>query len=157
NKWYNLTEDTEVNVEWDITQDVTVENELKKGQIKIIKVDEENNEIKLENVKFVVMDKDGKVLEELITDKNGEAITQKYPIRDYSELKIQEVETNEEYVLDDTMYTIELEENQIKDVVFENEKIKGQIEVIKVSANDNKLTGDKKGAFLEGAVFEVYN
>lgn len=157
NKWYNLTEDTEVNVEWDITQDVTVENELKKGQIKIIKVDEENNEIKLENVKFVVMDKDGKVLEELITDKNGEAITQKYPIRDFSELKIQEVETNEEYVLDDTMYTIELEENQIKDVVFENEKIKGQIEVIKVSANDNKLTGDKKGAFLEGAVFEVYN
>ena len=48
-------------------------------------------------------------------------------------------------------------ENQIKNVIFENEKIKGQIEVNKVSSNDNKLTGDKKGTPLEGAVFEVYN
>ncbi len=157
NKWYNLAEDTDVEVEWNLTKELQIENELKKGSIKIIKVDEEDNEVKLENVKFKVMDKDGNVLEELITDENGEAETSSYPIRDFSELKIQEVDTLDTYVLDDEIRTIKLEENQIKDVTFENEKIKGKIEVIKVSANDNELTGDKKGSPLEGAIFEVYN
>lgn len=157
NKWYNLSNNTDIKVEWNLTKELQIENELKKGSIKIIKVDKENNEVKLENVKFKVMDKDGNVLEELITNKNGEAETSKYPIRDFSELKIQEVETLDTYVLDNEVHTITLEENQIKTVTFENEKIKGQIEVTKVSANDNKITGDKKGTLLEGAIFEVYN
>ena len=157
NKWYNLAKNTDVKVEWNLTKELQIENDLKKGAIKIIKVDEENHEVKLKNVKFNVMDKDGNILEELITDENGETETSKYPVRDFSELKIQEVETLDTYVLDDKVHTIKLEENQIKNVIFENEKIKGQIEVNKVSSNDNKLTGDKKGIPLEGAVFEVYN
>lgn len=157
NKWYNLAKDTNIEVEWNLTKELQIENELKKGAIKIIKVDEEDHEVKLENVKFKVMDKNGNVLEELITDKNGEAETSRYPVRDFSELKIQEVDTLDTYVLDDEVHTIKLEENQIKNVTFENEKIKGQIEVTKVSSNDNKLTGDKKGTPLEGAIFGVYN
>lgn len=157
NRWYNLAEDTDIKVEWNLTKELQIENELKKGAIKIIKVDEENHEVKLENVKFRVMDKDGNVLEELITDKNGEAETSNYPIRDFSELKIQEIETLDNYVLDDEIHTITLEENQIKNITFENEKIKGQIEIIKISSNDNNITGDKKGTPLEGAKFEIYN
>lgn len=157
NKWYNLAKSTDIKVEWDLTKELQIENELKKGAIKIIKVDKEDNKIKLENVKFKVMDKDGKVLEELTTGKNGEVETSSYPVRDFSELKIQEVETLDTYALDDEIHTIKLEENQIKSVTFENQKIKGQIEVTKVSGDDNKLTGDKKGTLLEGAVFKVYN
>lgn len=157
NKWYNLAEDADINIEWNLTKEIQIENELKKGSIKIVKVDEEDNEVKLENVKFNVMDKDGNILEKLITDENGEAETSKYPVRDFAELKIQEVETLDAYVLDNEIHTIQLEENQIKNIIFENEKIKGQIEVNKVSANDNKLTGEKKGTPLEGAIFEVYN
>lgn len=157
NRWYNLAEDTDIKVEWNLTKELQIENELKKGAIKIIKVDEENHEVKLENVKFRVMDKDGNVLEELITDKNGEAETSNYPIRDFSELKIQEIETLDNYVLDDEIHTITLEENQIKNITFENEKIKGQIEITKISSDDNKITGDKKGTPLEGAKFEIYN
>lgn len=157
NKWYNLAEDTNVEVEWDSTKEVTIENELKKSQIRIIKVDQEENEVKLENVKFRVMDKDNNVLEELITNENGEAITQKYPVRDYEELKIQEIETLDTYVLNDQIHTIKLEENQVKDIVLENEKIKGQIEITKVSANDNKITGEKKGTPLKGAIFEIFD
>ena len=97
NKWYNLAEDTDIKVEWNLTKEIQIENELKKGAIKIIKVDKENHEVKLENVKFKVMDKDNNVLEELITDKNGEAETSNYPIRDFSQLKIQEVETLKNY------------------------------------------------------------
>lgn len=157
NRWYNLAEDTDIEVEWNLTKELKIENELKKGAIKIIKVDEENHEVKLENVKFKVMDKDGNVLEELITDKNGEAETSNYPIRDFSELKIQEIETLDNYVLDDEIHTITLEENQIKNITFENKKIKGQIEITKISSDDNKITGDKKGTPLEGAKFEIYN
>ena len=155
NKWYNLAEDKKTEVIWDKNTTNTIENELKKGQIKVIKVDKDNNEIKLENVKFKVMDENGNLLEELITDKNGEAITSKYPIRDFEKLKIQEVETLDDYFLNDNIETIILEENQIKDVVFENEKIKGQIQVIKISADDNELTGDKKGTPLAGARFNI--
>lgn len=155
NKWYNLAEDTEIEVNWDLTTETTIENELKKGAIKIIKVDEEDNEIKLENVKFNVMDEGGKVLEQLTTDENGEATTSRYPIRDFEKLQIQEVETLDNYVLNDEIITITLEENQIKDMVFENEKIKGQIKVIKVSADDNELTEEKKGTPIEGATFNV--
>ena len=54
NKWYNLAENTDIKVEWEKTTEVTIENELKKGQIKVIKVDKENNEVKLEGVKFGV-------------------------------------------------------------------------------------------------------
>ena len=50
-----------------------------------------------------------------------------------------------------------MEENQIKDVKFENEKIKGQIQITKVSKDDNKLIGEKKGTAIVGAEFEIYD
>ena len=157
NKWYNLADDTDVKIEWNLTKELQIENELKKGAIKIIKVDKDDNEVRLQNVKFNVMDKDGNVLEQLTTDKNGEAQTSKYAIRDISELKIQETQTLDNYVLDNEVHTIVLEENQIKNVQFENEKIKGQIQITKVSKDDNKLTGEKKGTAIVGAEFEIYD
>lgn len=155
NKWYNLAENKELEVEWNLTSEIIVKNELKKGSIRVIKVDKEDNEIKLQNVKFNLMDNEGNILEELTTNENGEVNTKKYPVRDFRELKLQEVETLENYVLNDEIRTIQLEENKIKDVVFENEKIKGEIQIIKVSADDNKLTGDKKGTPLVGATFDI--
>ena len=80
-KWYDLAEDTEIVVEWNETTNVTVENELKKGRVRIIKVDEENNEIKLAGVKFEVLDQDKNVLETITTNEKGEAVTKRYPIR----------------------------------------------------------------------------
>ena len=55
-KWYNLAEDTTVEVKWNTTEENTIENELKKGQVKVIKVDKDNNEVKLQGVKFDVLD-----------------------------------------------------------------------------------------------------
>ena len=45
---------------------VTVENESKKGQIRIIKVDKDNDGIKLEGVEFEVLDEKGNMLEKII-------------------------------------------------------------------------------------------
>lgn len=62
-KWYNLGKDTEIKVEWDKTNESTIENELKKGQVRVIKIDSDNNEIRLKGVKFNVLSNKGEVLE----------------------------------------------------------------------------------------------
>ena len=150
NRWYNLAEDSNIVIEWNKTTDVKVENELKKGQIKIIKVDADNNEIKLEGVKFEVLAEDGGMLEEIITDENGEALTSKYAVRDYESITLREKETLKEYSLNDEPQTIELKENEITTIQFTNEVKKGQIKVIKVDKDNNEVK-------LEGVKFEVYD
>ena len=150
NKWYNLSEDTEIEIKWDEETTKDIENELKKGQVRIIKVDEENNEIKLEGVEFEVLDEKDNVLETLITDENGEALTSRYAIRDISKLKIRETKTLDTYILSDKVETIELKENQITDIVFKNERIKGKVEITKVDKNDNSK-------LLEGVKFGLYD
>ena len=127
-----------------------VENELQKGQVKLIKVDKDNNEIKLEGVKFEVLDENNNVLETITTDKNGEAYTNRYPIRDFETLKLKEVETLEEYALNEEIKTIKLEANQIKNITFENEVKKAQIKVIKVDKDNNEV-------LLEGVTFDIVN
>lgn len=150
NKWYNLAEDTTTEVVWDKDTANTIENELKKGQIRVIKVDLDNNEVKLEGVEFEVLDKDGNVLEKIITDENGEALTKRYPIREFSELTLREIKTQEDYVLNEEPQTIELTEDEITNIEFTNERIKGFVEITKVDSKDK----DKK---LEGAEFGLYN
>ena len=155
-KWYKLAENTKVNIAWNETTETLVENELKKGQVKVIKVDEENNEIRIPGAKFEVLDDNNNLLETIVTDSNGEALTSKYSIRDYEVIKLHEIETGQCYVLNDEIKTVKLENNQITEVTFTNKKIKGKIEITKISADDNQLTGEKKGTLLEGAVFEIY-
>ena len=149
-KWYNLAEDTTVEVKWNTTEENTIENELKKGQVKVIKVDKDNNEVKLQGVKFDVLDENGKILETITTDENGEAYTSRYAIRDYSKLTIREKETLQNYVLNDTPQTVALEAEQIRTVTFTNELKKGQIKVIKVDQDNNEVK-------LKGVEFKVYD
>ena len=155
NEWYNLAENQNLQIKWNETTKTQVEDELKKGQIKVIKVDKENNEIKIPNVVFEVQDSCGNLLEKIKTNQNGEAITSKYPLRDYPNLRLHEVETNEKYALENEIKEITLEENQIKEVKIENEKIKGYIQIVKTSKDDNKINGGKKGEPLEGVKFEI--
>ena len=141
-KLYNLGKDTDIKIEWNKETPITIENEAKK----VIKVDKDNNEIKLEGVEFEVLDKDNNVLEKIITDSNGEATTKKLPIdQDY---KIKETKTNEWYVLNNDIKTITLKQNQISTITFTNEKKKGQIKVIKIDEDNNEIK-------LEGVVFDV--
>lgn len=157
NEWYNIAEDQSLQIKWNETTTSKVENELKKGQIKVIKVDKENHEVKIPNVVFEVQDRDGNILEKIKTDQNGEAITNKYSLRDYQSLILHEIETDEKYVLENEIKEITLEENQIKEIQIENEKIKGYIQIVKTSKEDNKINGNKKGEPLEGVKFEIYD
>lgn len=150
NKWYNLAEDTEIKVEWDKLTEATIENELKKSQVRVIKTDKEDNKIRLANVKLNVLDENKNVLETIITNDEGEALTKEYAVRDYPKLYIQEIETDEMYVLNDDILEIELKENEIVDLPIENEKIKGTVEITKIDSKDK----DKK---LEGSEFGLYD
>ena len=148
-KWYNLnTDPTEVEVEWNKTNDSVIQNELKKGSIRVIKVDKDDNTVRIPNVTFEVLDKNNNVLEKITTNENGEAKTKEYAIRDYEELKIHEIETDKYYVLNDEVQTVKLEANQIKNITFENEKKKGQIRVIKVDKDNNEV-------LLDGVTFDI--
>ncbi len=155
-KWYVLDQNAQTVVlkQGEITN-LVFKNEKKKGQIKVIKVDKDNNEIKLEGVEFEVYDEAGNLVESLVTDQNGEAVTKKLPID--QKYTIKETKTLENYVLSDEEKTVVLEENQITTLNFANEKIKGYIEITKVSADDNSITNEKKGTALKGAIFEIYN
>lgn len=158
NKWYNLLDgQIEIKVEWNETTNTTIENELKKSQVKVIKVDKENHEVKLKDVVFEVLDKNNNVLETIKTNSEGEAVTSRYAVRDYSELYIREKITNKKYVLDDTIHKIELKENEIVTQTFENKKIKGQIKVIKTSEGNSKITGMKDGEPMANVSFDVYD
>lgn len=148
-KWYNLADDKAFEIKWNTTEENIIENELKKGQVKIIKIDKDNNEVKLEGVEFEVLDENNKVLEKIRTDKNGEALTSRYPIRDFEKLKLRETKTLENYVLSNEVKTIVLKENEIESIQFENEEIKGYLEITKV---DSK-TKEK----LEGVTFGIYD
>ena len=156
-KWYNLAEDTDIIVKWDEENSVIIENELKKGQIKVVKVDKDNHNIKLEGVEFEVLDRENNVLETIRTNEQGEAVTSRYPVKYYTELYIRETLTNERYVLDDTVHKIVLKENEIVNEIFENKKIKGQIKVVKTSEKDSKITGAKAGEPMPNVSFDIYD
>jgi len=127
---------------------ITIENEAKKGQIKVIKRDKDNKQIKLQGVKFEIRDEENNIIQTLITNENGEAITDKLKIS--KKYRIKEIETKREYVLDQNEITVELKENEIKELIIENEKKKGQIQVIKVDSENNEV-------FIPDVTFEIYD
>ena len=137
-KEYNLAVDQSVVVSWNETMEVKVENEKKKGQIQIIKVDADYNEVKLEGVEFQIIDKNNYVIETIKTNSQGVAVTSRIPIGDY---RIREVSlgTNAEYILNDEVKSIVVEEDKIKTIQFENEHKKGNLKIYKVDLDDNTL------------------
>jgi len=149
-KWYDLADDTEVKINWNEMTHTTIENELKKGSIKVIKVDKDNNEVKIPGVVFQVLDENNNILETIVTNEEGIATTKRYAVRDFENLKLREIRTDKYYVLNTEIKTIELKANEISSVTFENEKKKGQIKVIKVDLDNNEVV-------IPNVEFEVYD
>lgn len=117
---YQINEnEVKVDLKYNEKREVVIENELQKGKIKIIKTDKNNNEIKLENVKFELRDENDKVIREGKTDKNGELIFDNLVIGKY---KLVETETNSEYKLQDEEVIVEVLNNKVQEVNIQNEK-----------------------------------
>ena len=130
---YVLTEIPQtVTLEKDKITEIVFKNELKKGQVRVIKVDLDNNEVRLAGVKFEIYDEDNNLVDKIVTDSNGEAVSKRLRIdKNYT---VKESKTLPDYVLTEETQTVTLKQNQITDITFENERVKGYIQVTKTSA-----------------------
>lgn len=70
---------------------------------------------------------------------------------------MKEIRTDSAHVLDDTVRTVTLKSGETTELVIENEPVRGRIQITKKSAEYNDYTKLKKGALLEGAVFEIFD
>lgn len=121
NKNYILNSQTNyLKLKYNETKKITLENEKKKGSIKIIKVDANDNTIRIPGAKFEVYNENNELIKSITTDEKGEAIVQNLPIN--VKYTIKEVETAKDYILSDESVTIQLEENEIKTLTFKNKK-----------------------------------
>ena len=112
-----------------------------------MKKDSESGQL-LPGAKFDVIDKDGKVVETIVTDDKGEALSKRLPVG-YT-LK---VEAPKGYELSSSSVSVDVEANKVLTVDVVNkkipEKVTGQFEIVKVDAED-------KTKVLSDAEFEVY-
>ena len=155
NKIYKLNDETfEANIKWNETTEVTITNEKLKGQIEVYKVDSENNEIKLEGVEFEVINSNNEVVETIVTDKGGYAITSRIPIGEY---KLKEVKTDNMHILNEDIIKVDVTTDIVSRLDITNDRIKGQIKVIKTSEDDNFINGKVAGSPIENVKFKVYD
>lgn len=153
---YVLTEIPQtVTLEKDKITEIVFKNELKKGQVRVIKVDLDNNEVRLAGVKFQIYDEDNNLVDKIVTDSNSEAVSKRLRIdKNYT---VKESKTLPDYVLTEETQTVTLKQNQITDITFENERVKGYIQVTKTSAEDNEYSELSKVSPLADVTFEIYD
>ena len=139
----NVIMDTELH-EFSLTKNnqvisKTVINELIEGKLKIIKVDE--NEIPLAGVKFNILDSNKNVIDTIITDKNGIAVSKELEKGKYY---YQEIEAPKGIIVDNTIYEFEIEtdgQNIIKNMINYYEK--GSLIIKKYDSKSRELSGVK--------------
>ncbi len=127
---------------------VTKTNELSTGSVELIKIDEDDAEIKLEGAEFELQDSEGNMLQEgLTTDETGKLV-----VEDLKPGLYQFVETKAPYGydLDPTPVVFTIEKGQLETVVkvMDNGLTTGSVQLIKVDQDNHEVT-------LEGAVFEL--
>ncbi|MFA2727376.1 SpaA isopeptide-forming pilin-related protein [Bacillus mobilis] len=129
------------------TISLTAKNSLKQGSIELIKVDDLNDQTKLADAVFNLLDQNGKVLKtDLKTNGEGKIIVENLRPGTY-----QFVETTapKHYDLDKKpmVVTVEKSQKNIATVTMKNSLTKGGVELIKAD--------DVDGTTLEGAVFNI--
>ncbi len=115
NQEYKLSLQQDITIEWNKTFDILIENEKIKGKVKVIKTSEDDNLINgdkagtpIANVKFVIYDEKGKIVDTLITKADGIAISKDLVKGKYI---IKEIETGDAYELNEEDFTIEIKKD----------------------------------------------
>ena len=145
-------EEQQVTLKWGKVASIVFQNERKKGDLKIIKVDANEHSTTLENVEFELFDSKGKLVQKLVTNKKGEAYANNLELGTYI---LKETKTKDNYVLEQKEISIEIKYGEVVTLQLENEKIKGKIKIIKISEEDNYRNGIKKGSPIEGVIFQI--
>lgn len=121
NKDYVLdTENTEVEIKYNEITTQTIENEKKKGNIQVYKVDKDNHKITLEDVGFELYSKElDKLIGVYTTDENGEIFIDNLRIGEY---ELREITTKKGYEIGEDV-NISVEWEKTTKVIVENAKI----------------------------------
>ena len=106
-------------------------------------------------VEFMVFDANNRNVGTFITDNNG--VIDFDGILTEGRYTIRETRPANGYYRDDMPRTVEFRSGRITEVVWENTPEMGQIQIMKLSGEDNEINGLPKGTPLSGAVFEVYD
>ena len=70
---------------------------------------------------------------------------------------LREIQAADGYILDTQLKTIYVQYGATSEITWKNTAVRGQIQIIKKSADGNPINGLPAGTLLEGAVFEVYD
>ena len=104
---------------------------------------------------FLLYDSNHNPIGEYVTDQDGyiyaddELADGRYYLR--------EIKAADGYVLDPELKTIYLRYGSTTEIEWANTPIRGQIQIVKKSADYNPTNGLPAGSLLEGAVFEIYD
>lgn len=129
------------------TIEITHSNRIIKGRVEINKEDSEIPGLKLEGVKFGIFDSKNTLVEELITDVNGYAIS---GLLNYGDYIIRELEAKNGYLLSKQEWKVEIrEDGKTLTYNLQNDVIKGKVQIVKLDADNAEKP-------VSGAVFGVY-
>lgn len=146
--YYPLQEDIKITVKWNETTTTPIQNEKLKGQIEVVKVDEDHNEIKIEGAEFQIINSNDEIVETIKTGKNGHAITSRLPIGNY---RIKEISTgNDNYILNPQNKTIRIEKDKTSSITLGNKRKEGNVVVYKVDKDNNRIA-------LGGVTFDLFS
>ncbi|PGA17991.1 hypothetical protein COL80_29090 [Bacillus thuringiensis] len=120
-------------------------NKPSTGKVKIKKVDSNNDNKKLVGAKFKIEDLNGKIVGELVTNEEGEAISKDLPIGNYT---LVEVEAPKGYELSKDKIAVKVEKDAEVEIKIGNKKLPdpmGKMKLVKVDISDKnkKLAGAK--------------
>jgi len=115
------------------------------GKMKLVKVDISDKNKKLAGAKFHIEDSKGKIVGELVTNEEGEAISKDLPIGNYT---LVEKEAPKGYELLKDNITVKIEKDAVVEIKIGNKKLPdpmGKMKLVKVDISDKnkKLAGAK--------------
>ncbi|WP_413378093.1 SpaA isopeptide-forming pilin-related protein [Alkalihalobacillus sp. 1P02AB] len=126
---------------------ITATNELIRGGVELLKVDDVDTSLVLRGATFELRTLEGTVVESLVTDEEGKVVFTNVLPGDY---QLVEVEAPFGYILDSTPINVTIERSQEAFVLIEKENTltPGSVQLIKVDNVDNRIT-------LAGAEFNL--
>lgn len=104
-------------------------------------------------VTFLLYDSDHNPIGEYVSDQDGYVYIDdgladgRYYLR--------EIKAADGYIPDDELKTIYIRYGATSEITWRNTAVRGQIQIVKKSADDNPINGLPAGTLLEGAVFEI--
>ena len=152
NKYYFDINSNSKNVHVDVFEDVI------KGRIKIIKQDSETNTCKplgegiLSGAKYQIIDINNNVVDTIIINNDCTGTSKELP---YGKYKVKEIEASKGYKIDNNIYDVSIDSDNLEiNVTSREEIIKGKIKIIKQDSETNTCKPLGEG-ILSGAKYQI--